>query len=639
MFNGHRKLKHLTQLAFSAVLLLSFAACSDGDNKQGTKIRPSQEDAGLNSDNSSDSSRQADVSDRLTKLDQQITSGSKATRPEGSGSLSESSAMDQILESGSTGVEANEPGSSIADVDGFDSSQLSLGVVQDSSSSQQTSDGLSPSLGSTYVNGEFHSVNTSDMTKRQMSDLADFLRFKSPDPNASFERADGRSYDPVVTNGVKLNKDTRQYQFDFTAFKKDQAMDTVLKLADRSNSDIEEKFKDENKKFASNISYLKAHIFEYGENVKYSKAHVTMKYYDGEFGEIEKTVELSGIVNRNRQVTLRQEVVIGEPAAPYTFHGYLTCTDNHSSVRGCENNILVIEQMREGTICKRAFAVLNHSEVKITVPDYNYTNESEIRIPGVPYASDSEILNPRERVFASYLNNTVLARRLRNSFVVPSQGDLERLFGTNPQNYTYDHNGEMVPKLPQPYASILTARTFAVAYGISQMELNIRESYYNDTAGRPLPTSALQRPELVDGRRDVLRIVAPLVKDRSGEDRHASAEVDGFIEVPANYWGQTRGWFKPYRDEPLIADSILGAEVVGNDGQGKVDMVFDFGGGDKRLIQIEEVGVDVRDARELTLFPLQNFEMPSDLVDIPAFRDDLYCETTDDNRPTQCRYN
>lgn len=410
----------------------------------------------------------------------------------------------------------------------------------------------------------------------------DWLRLVAPDYSQVHVRANDRPYTPIITLGTDPAG-----EFDFTDFNDDLALNTILQLSMRQGQELsDQKFVEQSKDFARDIRNIRAQVSPYyAGNRGYSIATAKVTYmYESQL----RTLDLYGYIDVNGQASMGMLVPVGE-TAEHKFQGYLTCLDQVGVSRGCQNSILVIEQVKAGTICKRVFAVLRHSNVAFTIGRSQYMS----------YLTEQ---NPNKRAFINYLSNTILADRINDGILVPEEDDVFRLFGYQDQDFYNDDQGVRFAKVPMPYMSQITARTYAVAHGYAETEILMKESDY-----KTLEPYHMRNPRLRDNRKDVLRIVGPMSKQRAGANVTALAEVDGYIQ------DENEAWVKPFQNEPIIASHISSAEIVGNDGRGFIEVKFNFGG-DSMLVNFTSENVNIKDPRTIRrLYPYQGQMAPTNL--------------------------
>jgi hypothetical protein len=410
----------------------------------------------------------------------------------------------------------------------------------------------------------------------------DWLRVVAPDYSQVHVRANDRPYTPIITLGTDPAG-----EFDFTDYEDDLALNTVLQLSMRQDQELSEsQFVEQSKDFARDIRNIRAQVAPYYVGGRgYSIATVKVTYmYESQL----RTLDLYGYIDVNGQASMGMLVPVGE-TAQHKFQGYLTCLDQAGVSNGCQNSILVIEQVKAGTICKRVFAVIRNSNVAFTIGRSDYMN----------YLTES---NPQKRAFINYLSNTILADRINDGIIVPEEDDVFRLFGYQDQDFYQDGNGLRLAKMPMPYMSQITARTYAVAHGYAETEILLKESNY-----RTLEPYHVKNPRLVDNRKDVLRIVGPMSKQRAGANVTALAEVDGYIQ------DENEAWVKAFNNEPLMSSNISSAEIVGNDGRGFIEVKFNFGK-DKMIVNFTADNVPTKDPRTIRrLYPYQGQMAPQNL--------------------------
>lgn len=408
------------------------------------------------------------------------------------------------------------------------------------------------------------------------------LEALAPDEETLYIRANKRNYRPIATLGTD---DDERPRFDFTDYSDDLLMNTVLRLSMKTSNEsgysdiragdndfLPQEFFDDSREFAGYIKDIRTKVTATGSvNRPASIAGVTVTYTEDQ-GKTYKTLELRGSVNqRTRQAALRQ--VGGN--SEHLFQGYLTCLDVLNAPGGqCTNSVIVIEQVLHGKICKRVFAVVRHTHVALSIDraDYrNYFNESNIQ----------------KRSFLQYLSNTVAVSRYSEGYYIPEDGDDLLLTLTG----HVDVLGRPIVTLPTPFLEQITTRTFAVAHGFAESELEMVESgYERQSAGE------LSIPAVKDSFKDVFRVVSPLARAIPGNNVSALGEVDG----------STRGGLNMHQ-------LVSSAEVVGNDGRGTMEVKYNFGG-DSLMVVYKADNVEMNDPRNIKLYPYQGKVAPENIT-------------------------
>ncbi|MCB0407252.1 MAG: hypothetical protein KDD34_03550, partial [Bdellovibrionales bacterium] len=480
-------IKIFLQTLIALSFVLGFAACSKKD--KGTKIRDRQ-NQGAGTGQAGDT---ADTSE----------DGSKATHS-GAGSASPNGGEQQKFEPPyGEGVDNNK--------DTSDSTKLSeLGIYTDETLF------------------EANNESSSFPQNVKLPEYYDYIRLEAPDYNYVHTRANDKDYDAIITKAKDPNGD-----FEFTDYKDDFALNTVIQRSVLQGEElVNPEFVELSKTFAANIRDVRAHFIPYNTgSMSYTVANVKVTYHDGSTDL--KTLELMGYINVNGQAALGPMVPIGQKAE-HNFQGYITCLDNDPRPDSCQSSILVIEQVQNKTICKRIFTVLRHTNAAIRISRDEYNN----------YLTEKNFYKSR---ILNYVSNTIVAHRLDNGVLRPDDNDLVRVFGYDDKDYYYKGQYQYA-KLPMPYMGQITARTFSVAWGYSEIELLMTESDYST-----LQLDEMRKPQLRDGRRDVLRVVGPLAKvSKENEENKvvASLEVDGFIR------DQNGAWVAPESNEPIAASLI-----------------------------------------------------------------------------------
>ena len=401
----------------------------------------------------------------------------------------------------------------------------------------------------------------------------------APDMEIDYISANQRDYRPIITLGTDPSA-----RFDFTDFADDLLMNTILRLSMKSDdgngySDIRagdndflpQEFFDDSREFAADIKDIRTKVGVTGADGRFSSvADVTVTYdYEG----VNRTLNLKGAVDQNaRRAVLRQT----DANPQHDFQGYLTCLDTSNAPGGkCTNSILVIEQVLHGKICKRVFAVVRHMHVGV-------------RIDRKDYRKYFDETNANKRAFLQYLSNTVVATRYANGYYIPADGDDLLLTLTG----QVDAMNRPVVTLPTPFMEEITTRTFSVAHGFSESELEMVESGYERHQD-----SELSNPSLRDSYKDVFRLVSPLARAIPGNNVSAIAEVDG----------SRRGGLN-------MASTVESAEIVGNDGRGTMEIKYNFGGGDDLTVIYQADNVDMKDPRNIKLYPYQGSEAPGGIT-------------------------
>lgn len=420
-----------------------------------------------------------------------------------------------------------------------------------------------------------------------------------PDYSEIYERANNRPYEPIATLGTNPadpDKGLVGGEFDFTDYTDDLAMNTVLRLSMKTNdlslysdlhaghnNDLPQAFFDDSKEFAGDIRDIRARVTAEvnSKGQGYTNASIKITYvYNG----TNRVLNLQGLVGQqSRRAVLKQRSEDGG----LKFQGYLTCLDLRGFSNGCQNSILVVEEVKGGKICKRVFAVIRHLNVAMTIDREDYR-------------SYYDQTNPQKKKFLQYLANTVLVNRYEDGLYVPEDGDDILLFGAGRK----DDRGRSLPTILVPYIKKMTSRTFAIAHAYAESELLIQESGYDKLQSDEVSDASQLVPRK---RRDVLRLVGPLARPTEGNNYSSVLEHDGYI---LDEYGED---VQPYSQEKLMADLISTAEVVGNDGRGTVEVKYNFGS-DSLMVVYMARNVEIMDPRTLALYPYQGKPAPEDVT-------------------------